>query len=876
MKMSGDGERGDGRGELDEEMAFHLDRLTADLEEEGWSPREARREAVRRFGNPERVQEEVRRARGHAWGDEVTRNLRFALRALRRSPVHAAATLLTTALTVAFGALAWGAGDAALWQSLPWPEPDRLMLVSMFDRALAEEPQGGGAVDGATWEAYRGSGVELPAAVFSGWSTGVNMTAEGTAAFVQNQRVGAGWFSVLGVRPWRGREFDPADDVPQGPAVAILTWELWSRAFGADPSLLGGTIRLKGEPHTVVGILPEGFRSPWGAEVFTPLRPSTTGEGSGTNYQILARLPAGMSTETAATRLASVSPDEAWAARDGDWRFGVFALDRALRRSVETPMRLLLGGIALMLVIGWSNLAGMQVARMISRRGELATRTALGGGPGVLARQIAVEVGVVGLLGGALGLAAVWALIGPVEAHLASRFGVWQPLPSGIPMALRVGAMTLLALATSGLWPVARAAAAGRSRLVVSGSRIRGPERALGRKLLLVGQLAMVTMLTFSAGLLARSYGQLDGIERGFVAEGVHTVQLSLNDARFSEAPAVRELVRTTLERLDQRPEVTHSAVALTLPYERPLNMGLRHPGEEDWLLTNVVYVTPSFFETLGIPLLQGRLLDRSDGPESARVVVANQAFVERYLADRGPPVGARLAFGSSDMGEVDVVGVVGDVQQSVSWGGVSDPVWRSPTVYLAVDQLPTSFFSVHVWFSPSWLVRGRTLDGLPETTQAVFSEVVPDLALARSLSLEEVVDRRFARQRLEAGFLSTLSLFAILLAGIGLYGLVAQQVLERLGEMGIRIALGASPNRAVLHAGGSGAWLGVAGGVLGLAGCVLAARLLESLIWGLDVWDPVTLALLPIVVGGVTAVASFVPAMRVGRLDPAKVLREG
>jgi predicted permease len=862
------------RRELDEEMAFHLERLTEDLMSQGMEPSAARREALRRFGNPERVQEEARKARGMALVDELGRNLRFALRSLRRNPGFTAVFTVTLALTVALGATAWSVARVTVLQELPYPDADRLVQVGLYDRNAGLETMNT-SVDGATWERLEAGGAPLDRAVYSGWTSGVNLSADGAAAHVDQQRVGAGYFRVLGVAPARGREFRGSEDVPRGPGLVILSHDLWTGVFDGDPGILGSTIRLKGDPHTVVGIMPEGFRSPAGADLWTPLRPSTTGEGGGTNYTVVARTPEGLSMEEVRSRLAALAPPSAWEEREGDWTFGVVTLHEAVTAGVRTPVLALLGGVALMLLVGWANLMGLQVTRTIRRSAELATRQALGSGRGALVRQIATENAVIGLMGGGLGVALALALGPWIHGVVERQLGVWQPLPEAGSVTLVGLALTAAAALVYATVPMVRSARAGRTRNVASGARIQGPGRRPLRKIILVGQLSLITVLLFSAALLARSYARLTGMEAGFEPGGVLTVQHSLDDARYADAEAVRTLFDVSLSELEALPGVQSAAVALTLPYERPLNLAVRIPGQEDNLLTNVVYVTPGFFETMGIPLLRGRLLEASDGPDSRRVTVANEAFVERYLGDRDP-LASSLQM-STSLGEPPIVGVVGNVQQSAGWGDTSQPVWQTPTLYVAAHQLPSGFFQgIHVWFSPSWVVKGSG-GALPDPTsvRGVMDRATAGLPTARIKPLTAVVRDAFARQRLEAGFMLLVTLFGLLLAAIGIYGVIGQEVEERRGEMGVRMAMGASPRVAVLRTAGGGFRMAALGLVLGLGLSVPAGRFLESLVWGVEGWDPGSLGIIILVLGGASALASLLPALRIGRLDPATVLRE-
>lgn len=862
------------RRELDDEMAFHIDAVIDDLVAGGMDPRAARREAVRRFGNPERIQEKVRVVRGFGLIDEMSRNLRFALRGLRRDPIFTTTFVLTLGLTVGLGTLAFAVGDSALWRPLPYPSPDRLAQVVLYDveNGLHTDQQ---AVDGATWERFRDGGGSLQGAVHSGWGAGVNLGSAGSAARAVQQRVGAGYFKTLGVQPVRGREFTAAEDVPNGPAVAILSHGLWAGHFGSEPSLLGGTVRLKGDLHTVVGIMPEGFRSPAGADVWTPLQPSRTGEGGGTNYGIIARVPEGMSFDEANARAADIPIPDAWAERPQEYRYGLIPLAEALSSGTRTPVLLLLGGIGLMLLVGWANLAGLQIGRTLGRRAELATRRALGSGSAPLVRQMAVENLLLAALGWVLGLALA-RLAGPtLEAAVQSRLGAWQPLMGMGALAAVSLSLTFVALLAFAAVPLLRAARPGLGRLAVTGSRVVGRERHAARKALLVGQMAAVAAMLFGAGLLTRSYGHLNRLETGFEPEGVLSVQYSLDDTRYSEATAVQALFRETVAQLEHLPEVASAAVSLTLPYERPLNLPFLYPGDDQYHTSNAAYVTDGFFETLRIPILSGRTFDARDAADSPITVVVNQAFVDRYLGDR-VVLGSTLEM-RSGFGEVQVVGVVGNVQQSASWGATSQPVWETPTLYLRAEQMPSSFFQgVHIWFAPSWVVRGADPSvQLAAPVAGVFQRVAPGFPVSRTATLSAVVADAFAQQRFEAGFLVVLAGLALLLAGIGLYGIVAQEVLERRGEMGIRMALGASPSAAVRTTAMGGITLAGAGLLLGLGIAILARSVLENLIWGVGTLDPVTIIATVGILGGLAAAASVIPAARVGRMNPAGVLRE-
>ncbi len=865
--------------ELEEEIAFHIHRLTEDLIRQGMDPHEARREARLRFGSRERVKSLSREARGAASFDEVGRNLRFALRGMGRSPLFSVTFILTLALCIGLGTAVFSVVNGVLWRPLPYPDPDRLARVALYNPSFGKNPANT-AVDGRTWERIRDEGETFQRTVFSGWVAGVNLSTDQAARFVQQQRVGAGYFSTLGVLPLLGREFEAADDLPGGPPLAILSHELWVHTFDANPDIIGTTIRLKGEAHTVVGVMPPDFRSSAEADVWTPLRPSTTGEGGGANYGVLIRIPEGMSFAEADARVASIQPPESTLEDAPERRFGLIPLDQAVTAGLELPLLILLGAIGVMVLVGCANLAGLQIARSLARRMEMATRQALGGGAGALARQLIAENLTLGLLGGVAGLGVAFAASRGLGDMVQSYFNTWQSVQmDGVALLVALG-LTALSTILFGVVPVLQVARLDLQRVLASGSRglIGGGGHTL-RKILLVGEVAMVSSLLFAAGLLARSYGHLEGLDPGFDPDGLITVQFSLDDARYGDAGNVRRLFDETLGALGRVPGVASAAVALTLPYERPLNLGFRLPGDDtsQGRVTNAVYVTPGFFETLGIPVLRGRPLGEADREGAPVVAVANQAFVDSNLQDE-PALGTQVSMSFGEGEGVTIVGVVGNVQQSAGWGETSQPVWETPTLYLPAAQASSGFFQqVHVWFAPSWIIRqaGSSSDLAAQVTR-VFREVDPDLPVSRLASLDQIMGSAFSRPRFEAAFLLLVAAFALLLAGIGLYGIVAHEVLERRTEMGLRMALGATPGRAVWTAGIGGVRLTLLGLAAGAVLAVAVSRAMVHLVWGVTPYDPVTLAGLVGILAVLAAVASFVPAARVGRMDPARILREG
>jgi predicted permease len=813
--------------------------------------------------------------------DALWRDARLALRVLRRCPVFTATAVLTLAVGLGANAAIFSMVDALLLRALPYPEPERLALVSTYYRSSGFEGEQS-SQDGRTWEILRDGARSVDLAVYSGWPSGANLYAGGSASHVQQQRVGAGFFRVLGVAPALGREIVPEEDVPNGPAVAVLAHGLWRRAFGGDPAILGRTILLKGEPHTVVGVMPEGFRSLGPADLWTPIRPSTSGEGGGTNYGVLARLRPGVTWAEADAEVGALA-GAAWSGRVGDTettaRFFLTPLRSGLTGGLRGPLLMIWGAVGLVLAVVAANLASLMLARSGRRSREVAARIALGSGRSAVVRLVLVESLVLALAGGALGLAFGYVALQGLGGLARDALGVWQPLA----LDGRVAAATvLLALATSfsfGLGPALQASRLD-PRSVLSETGGRGASGAAShwpRRLLVVGEVAVGVTLVIFAGLLVRTFTGLRALDPGFEPEGVITGTVSLDDARYRSREAIDALFERSLERIRSLPGVESAAVGLGLPYERPLNLGFqatRPDGTQtEPAAVSATYVTPGYFETLRIPLLEGRVLAESDRSESAPVAVVNRAFVTTYLGGQSPLL-ARLGIAGQ---EREIVGVVGNVLQNPAGLGGTDPIGDLPVVYLASAQVgDATFVLVHTWFQPSWIVRSAlpaeaVVDGLA----GVVREIDPRLPFAAFRDLAEVEASALARERFLMTLLAALAGVAVLLVALGIYGLMASTVAERTRELGIRLALGATVAQALRAVTVPGAVLAGAGIALGIGLALASARLVRHLLWGVSATDPWTFAAAAAALALVAILASLGPGLRVLRLDPARTLRE-
>jgi predicted permease len=460
---------------------------------------------------------------------------------------------------------------------------------------------------------------------------------------------------------------------------------------------------------------------------------------------------------------------------------------------------------------------------------------------------------------------------------LQDAFGVTA---GDVGLDIRVlGATAAIALGTSvlfGLVPALQASRVNlRATLVESGSpSIAGAARSWPRRALVVTEVALAVVLLVGAGLLIRSFEHLATLRAGFDASHVMTATLSLQDARYQSAEKVIRFFDDSVDRMRRIAGVDNAAAALTLPYERALNVGGRwvdsRPGAEQIGIMNETYVTPGYFETLRVPVLRGRVFNDADNAGVAPVIVVNQAFVARYSADQDP-IGRQINQG----GARTVIGVVGDIQQKAGWGNFG-PVAATPASYIPVAQTNARFLQmVHTWFSPSWFVRVRDGDAaIVGEMQRAVEGVDPLLPFARFRTVDDLRREAVATQRAQTLLLAALAGLALALAALGLYGLVANGVAERTRELGIRLALGATVRQAMLAAALPGLMLAVTGVAVGALGARLAASTLRHLVWGVSVADPLTFALVIGAVLAIAAAAAFIPALRIARLNPIRALR--
>jgi len=869
--------RGDFEAGLAEELRFHIEQQVEDLVRSGLSPEEARRHARMEFGGINTVKEECREARG-LWGfDALERECRYALRQLRRNPGFAGTVVLTFALAVGANTASFSLLNALLLRDLPYAHPER--IGTLYARRSGAEPSDRRrTVDGEQWEHLRDDVPSLRSAVSGMRVSGVNVRAGSVVQYVQAGRVSAQYFNVLGIQPLIGRTFSEDEDRPHGPRTAILSYRFWQTALGGQPSVLGQAVLLKGEPHTIIGVLPEGATTPLNGDVYTALQASREGEGQAANFVAIMRLRDEATWQQANAELARALSETARARRVASADPGAqviyyaVPLQKAATDTLRPQVLALMLASGFILLIACANIAGLTLVRMLHRTGEITIRLALGASRWQVQRQLWVEHLLLACLGAAAGIGvAVVALRGLL------RLVPERVLPvATVPLDGRVLAFTLsLSLLTyllSGVLPVLsskqadlRSSASGRG--VIGGGSLRL------RQAFIAGEVALTVVLLAATGLLIRTLIHLQTIPPGFKPAGVITAKASLDDVRYHDPAAFQKLLAESLTALRETPGVQSAAVGLTLPYERALISTFtlndrKKAGRQ--ITTNEVYVTPRYFETLQIPVLAGRTFTEADNADAQHVVVVNQTFARKFL-DQEDAVGRYLDT------NVLIVGVVADTVLS-SAGGLNAgtaPLTREETIYVPAAQVDAKQLSlVHGFFQPSWIVRSSNRSGVPAQVQRALASADPQLPVAGFYEVKDLMAATLATQRIAVALLTGISSLALLLSAVGIFALVANIVAQRTREIGIRMALGSTITDTMIQVGRAGVGASALGLAVGLILCAGALPPMRSVLFGVGVYDIPTMLAVVLTLAAVTLLATT-PVLRVARIDPAKTLRQ-
>ena len=877
--------------EIEEELRAHIEMAVEDGVRAGMTEEEARRAARARFGNPVVMKERTASADVALGLESLWRDFRFAVRQMKKAPGYSASIVATLTLALGVNTAVFSMLDGFLLRKPPYRQPDRIAALMTHGEGIgshchcyARDDDDG--MDTPTWLALQhtvtGAAVAAYADQFS-TSDGVNLDAGSAgsraALYVHSARVSAHYFDVLGIRPYLGRGFSADEDRAGGANAAVLSYGLWRTVFRANRNIVGEAIEVKGEPFTVIGVLPAGAVTPNPAQIWVPLRADDPNGvcGGGDNCGVLMRLKPGATWQQVAAQLNHLpKPDYLDSGLTKTW-FYAKPLQQYESSYMRPQVEALMLAVGLILLIACANLAGLTLVRVSERRQEMATRLALGASQGVVLRQIWVESLVLSLLGTGAGLGVAVVIQGGLQRLLPA----WMIPAGGFSLDWRVfGFAFAAALATSLIFGVLPALAIRRvdlrSSLAAGGWSVSGGSGQV-RRILIGGEVALTVILLAAAGLLVRTLVHLETLPPGFDPHNVMTAKASLNDARYHDAAAFHSLLTESIAAMKRIPGVEDAAVGLATPYERGLNTPVRITdgplaGAPN-TASSTAYVTPGYFRVLRIPLLTGRAFTASDSSSSEPVAVVNESFARTFF-HKPDAVGEHFEISGSNGGRPEtIVGIVQDVVKEPGVYG-NAPLATEPVFYIPAAQVADPAYW-HVWFQPSWIVRTRgDVPGLTKSMQKALASVDPDLPFSGFYSMAELMDMELQAQRIEVLLLGVLAGLALLLSAVGIYALVSNLVVQRTREIGIRIALGSPLTGAVRQVAAAGMTAACVGAGAGLVCSFFALHVMRSAIYGVRPNDPVTLILVPLVLLAVAGLASLLPALRITRIDPATTLR--
>jgi putative ABC transport system permease protein len=794
--------------------------------------------------------------------DTLLQDLGYAIRTLQRAPVFTAVAVVTLGLGIGANTAIFSALYGVLLRPMPYAGSDRLVELSYTFQDYHD-------IKPVTYPTFRylqdNSATFDAMAAFTG--LGVNLYTGSEAVHLRMERVSRDYFRVLGTAPSLGRFFVSEEDQPGGPDAVVVSDALWHRAFRADAKILGKKILIDGAPFTVIGVLPRDFRPITPNDLWTTLAQVSRTIGSGQNLQVIGRLAPGLTLAQADTRLQPVFVAYAEAFhRDTSEHlsFGSFRLLQG--QGVRAPLRILFGAIAFVLLIACANVASLLLGRAASRRRELSVRASLGATRWRLVRQLLSESVLLALLGGAFGLAiATWgiSLLRILAPDSLPRMGDIRIDGWAFAFTALVSLITGIGF---GILPALQASGSDVSTaLKESATRTTG--RAGAQHILVAGEVGLALVLLIGAGLLLRTLANLMRTDSGFDTHRVVSAELWLTGTHYDTAPAIASYYDDVVRRVKAIPGVSSAAIVEAgLPLTRGGNTGIAVKGEQ---MKSVDYraVTPGFFATLGIPLRQGRYLDATDRTASEPVVVVNEAYARRFLADHDP-LGTTLVV-AEDRLPRRVVGVVGDVTADI---GLSAP----PTAFIPASQEGAgTALGFNGWFPIHLLVRAtRDPGAFVNSVDRTLRGVDPQVPVGRVRTMDAVLAETLTFRRFLTTLLALFAGLAAALAAVGIYGLMSYLVTQRSREFGIRMALGARAADVVAMVVRRALVLVAAGIGAGTAAASGLTRLLTNQLFGVQPIDPMTFG---IVMAGVVAVALLacsVPAWRGTKVDPVVALR--
>jgi len=859
--------------ELDAELRHHLDLLVSAKMRAGMTEPEARREARMEFGGLEQVKENCREERGTMLAVSAWRDLLYAARQMYRNPGFAAITVLTLALGIGASSAIFSIFNATLLRPLPYKDPDRLVIL--WSSMPAFGFSGPGALtdpDYVQWEQQNQIFQEL--AAFRGQTS--NLTGSGTPERLLGVASTSTLFPLLGAAPEFGRLFFHDEQTPGHERVVLISHQLWTRRFASDGDILGKAIKLDGNNFTVIGVMPAGFQFPYAADFWTPL--VLTNDRSNAMNQVIARLRPGITLERAAEDVTLLQRRNNPSNPHDEIHFSFAYLKDKLVANIRPALVVLLGAVALVLLIACGNAANLFLAKATARQEEIRLRRVLGASQMRIVRQLLTESLLLAGIGGAVGLLLTVAtrnLLLHLTPKSAGAPGVLERVVASSVDAWVLGFCVVVAIATGILFGLAPALVVSKSDLHssvrVSGATNTGELKTRRiRAVLVAGEFAVTVVLLIGASLLLKSFIRLLEVNPGLEARNVAVMNLELPETKYKADIQMKQYHDAVLDRIGAIPGVRAAGtVGFGIPFGNGgLNGdftvdGQTQPPPE---MASKLVVSPDYFRALGIPLVAGRSFDRRDTTQGHPVAIVSRSFAERFWPGR-QAIGKQIGHLFKGMDACIIVGIVGDVKQA---GLTSD---APLAIYLPYSQAPKELTFLMSFMTIVIRTEGNPLDVVRAAREAVQS-VDPEIPVFDATSMEDLIAKSVSQPRFNSILLSSFAAMALLLAAIGIYGVMSYSVVQRHHEIGIRMALGAerqSITRMVVRQGALLAGIGIATGIVA---ALAVSRMIAAFLFGVTPKDPATFCGVSMLLFAIALGACYVPARRASRADPMVALR--
>ena len=862
--------------ELDDELRAHIDLATEENVRLGMARPRARTEALRSFGGVAQITAVYRAQRGLPWLEVLGQDLRFALRMLWKNPGFTVVVMLTLALGIGANTAIFSVVKAVLLAPLPYRDAGRIVAVWTASPARGGEPLPSTPGDFAQWKEKSGVFEDLAPS----YDDEKTLTGQGAPQFLIGYAVAANYLRILGVAPQLGRLYTDEEDKPGGPKLALLSDHLWRNTFHADPGVVGKAITLDGSSYTVLGVMPPSFDYPATVDVWTPaaMAPSAFDDFNHTYVRILGHLKRGISLEQAQTamnaleeQIASTHPDT-----DGGNRAVLVPLRQQLDGDIRKPLLILMGAVGVVLLIACANTAGLALARDAERHKEIAVRLALGATRLRLLRQFLTESLLLAAMGGvagvlmALGITRMLLTLFPNDvANLKIPRVTDIPMDRGV-FFFAFGA-TLLTAVLFGIAPVLRAIGTEASDVQREATRGASASRqsSRSRSAIVIAEVAMSLMLLTGAGLVVASFQRVMNAKLGFEPDHLLALQVFLPPNRYprEDQNKRRVFVQDVVRRMNAMPGVKSAAATNYLPLigfwgtTDFLLRGQATPKDGNAPEADERAITPEYLRTMQIPLISGRAFTDADRADTAKVAMINQTLARRYFQGKDP-VGEELNLGTVSKPDWwRIVGVAGDVRAF----GQDQPTHAD--IYQPFDQHPYSIvaFTLRTESDPAAMVKAA---------EETLWSVDPDLPVFKAIPMQTLAAQTVALRRTSSVLIVGFALLALVLACIGIYGVMAYAVVQRTQEIGVRMALGAARTDVQRMILGFGFRMTAAGVIIGLAGSLASTRLLASLLFEVNAMNPLIFSAAALVLQAVAILASYLPARRAASIDPMRALR--